>query len=508
MSHIRDFEFIVTGSEKEALLLEINLIKKHTPPYNIMFMDDKTYPYIEITKENNFVVRTTRNIKNKKSEYFGPYPSSQSAYEIVRLINQIFCVRKCRHIPDSPCLYYHMHQCLGPCIHEIDPKENEMTRKKIKKFLQGDTKEVMDSLQAKMMEASENLQFEKAQEIYNTIQALEHVIEKQTIDSKDRANRDVFGYYVDSGYISFQGFFIRQGKLLERNMSITPLYEDEMDAFTSFIMQYYEKNVVPKEILVPSGTPVDVLKEALNTNVHIPVRGEKKKLIDLVYKNAKEAHEQKFKLVFRKDNELRQANEMLSKIFNADIHTVEMFDNSHIQGTFNVSGLVVFKDGLPDKNSYRHYKLDGYRSDVDSMKEVIYRRYFRLLKEHLPMPDLLLVDGGAAQIAAAKEIIAGQCVARGNRNQQHDRDRSEGDDEAVLEKPQIGRAGKDLREVLQRRVDREEPGRHAHDNVARKQGAVDHPVNREQQHEQNDCNDHILGNLFSSIALFHFCFPP
>ena len=255
------------------------------------------------------------------------------------------------------------------------------------------------------MEASENLQFEKAQEIYNTIQALEHVIEKQTIDFKDRANRDVFGYYVDSGYISFQGFFIRQGKLLERNMSITPLYEDEMDAFTSFIMQYYEKNVVPKEILVPEGTPVDVLKEALNTNVHIPVRGEKKKLIDLVYKNAKEAHEQKFKLVFRKDNELRQANEMLSKIFNADIHTVEMFDNSHIQGTFNVSGLVVFKDGLPDKNSYRHYKLDGYRSDVDSMKEVIYRRYFRLLKEHLPMPDLLLVDGGAAQIAAAKEII-------------------------------------------------------------------------------------------------------
>ena len=401
VSHIRDFEFIVTGSEKEALLLEINLIKKHTPPYNIMFMDDKTYPYIEITKENNFVVRTTRNIKNKKSEYFGPYPSSQSAYEIVKLINQIFCVRKCRHIPDSPCLYYHMHQCLGPCIHEIDPKENEVTRKKIKKFLQGDTKEVMDSLQAKMMEASENLQFEKAQEIYNTIQALEHVIEKQTIDFKDRANRDVFGYYVDSGYISFQGFFIRQGKLLERNMSITPLYEDEMDAFTSFIMQYYEKNVVPKEILVPSGTPVDVLKEALNTNVHIPVRGEKKKLIDLVYKNAKEAHEQKFKLVFRKDNELRQANEMLSKIFNADIHTVEMFDNSHIQGTFNVSGLVVFKDGLPDKNSYRHYKLDGYRSDVDSMKEVIYRRYFRLLKEHLPMPDLLLVDGGAAQIAAS-----------------------------------------------------------------------------------------------------------
>ena len=224
-------------------------------------------------------------------------------------------------------------------------------------------------------------------------------------NAEQKKEATVFGYYVDSGYISFQAFFIRQGKLLERNMSITPLYEDEMDAFTSFIMQYYEKNVVPKEILVPQGTPVDVLKEALNTNVHIPIRGEKKKLIEMVYKNAKEAHEQKFQLVFRKDNELKKANAMLSKIFDANIHTVEMFDNSHIQGTFNVSGLVVFKDGIPDKNSYRHYKLDGYRSDVDSMKEVIYRRYFRLLKEHLPMPDLLLVDGGAAQISAEKEII-------------------------------------------------------------------------------------------------------
>lgn len=405
VAHIRDFEFIVTGSEKEALLLEINLIKKHTPPYNIMFMDDKTYPYIEVTKENNFRVCTTRNIKSRKSEYFGPYPSSQSAYEIVKLINQIFPIRKCRHIPDSPCLYYHMHQCLAPCIHDVDASENNRIKKKVKKFLQGDTKEIMYSLQSKMVEASENLQFEKAQEIYNTITSLQHVIEKQTIDFKDRANRDVFGYFVDKGYISFQGFFIRQGKLLERNMSITPLYEDEMEAFTSFIMQYYEKNVIPREILVPENTPVDVLKEALNTNVHIPLRGEKKKLVDLVYKNAKEAHEQKFQLVFRKDNELKKANDMLSKIFKADIHTVEMFDNSHIQGTFNVSGLVVFKDGLPDKNQYRHYKLDGYRSDVDSMKEVIYRRYFRLLKEHLPMPDLLLVDGGALQIQAAKEII-------------------------------------------------------------------------------------------------------
>lgn len=407
VSHIRDFEFIVTDSEKEALLLEINLIKKHTPPYNIMFMDDKAYPYIELTREDDFTVRVLRNVKkkNRKNEYFGPYPSSQSAYEMVRLIHQIYPIRKCKNIPKQACLYYHMHQCNAPCIHTVDTKENARLRKKVQAFLRGDTKDVVDSLNEKMLKASENLQFEKAKEIHDTILAIDHVVEKQTIDFKDQGNRDVFGYYVDKGYISFQGFFIRQGKLLERNMSIVPLYEDEMDAFTSFIMQYYENNVVPKEILVPEGTSVDVLKESLETNVHIPIRGEKKKLVDMVYKNAKEAHEQKFQLIYRKDQELKDANDELSKLFDKEIHMVEMFDNSHIQGTFNVSGLVVFKDGLPDKNKYRHYKLDGYRSDMDSLKEVIYRRYFRLLKEHKPMPDLLIVDGGALQIMAAKEIL-------------------------------------------------------------------------------------------------------
>lgn len=405
VSKIRDFEFIVTGSEKEALLLEINLIKKHTPPFNIMFMDDKSYPYIEITRDDNFMVRVTRNIKNKKSEYFGPYPSSQSAYEIVKLINMIFPIRKCKNLGKQACLYYHMHQCLAPCIKEVDPKINASYRKKIRKFLQGDSKEILDSLESKMLEASENLQFEKAQEIHETILAIHHVLEKQTIDFKDRQDRDVFGYYVDKGYISFQGFFIRQGKLLERTLSIVPLFEDEQEAFISFIVQYYQKNIVPKEILVPEGTDVDVLIGALDTNVHIPVRGEKKKLVELVLKNAKEAHDQKFQLIFRKDAQLLSANEKLSSIFKADIHTVELFDNSHIQGTYNVSGLVVFKDGKPDPSSYRHYKLDTYRSDMDSMKEVIYRRYFRLLREGKPMPDLLLVDGGAIQINAAKEII-------------------------------------------------------------------------------------------------------
>lgn len=410
VSNIRDFEFIVTDSEKEALLLEINLIKKHTPPFNIMFMDDKSYPYIAVGKEDYFSVFVTRDAKNKKYDYYGPYPSAQSAHDIVRLINQIFPIRKCRSLPKQPCLYYHMHQCLGPCFKKIDKMSMQALRIQIVKFLKGDTKSIVDDLLKKMQKASDALQFEKAQEIYETIQAIEHVSEKQTIDFKDRQNRDVFGYYEDKGYISFQGFFIREGKLLERTLSMSPIYEDSSDAFVSFILQYYQKNVVPKEILVPEGTPTEELSEALDTHVRIPIRGEKKKLVDLVIKNAKEAHEQKFQLVFRKDQQLKQACLKLSSIFHKEIHTVELFDNSHIQGQYNVSGLVVFVDGKADKKQYRHYKLDTYRSDMDSMKEVIYRRYFRLLKEHKHMPDLLLVDGGASQIEAAKEIKEQLCL--------------------------------------------------------------------------------------------------
>ncbi len=404
VQRIRDFEFIVTDSEKESLLLEINLIKKYRPPFNIMLMDDSSYPYIVMTGDRYFSVRTTRNVKNKKHEYFGPYPSSQSANEMVKLINQIYPIRKCKTIPKQPCLYYHMHQCVGMCIHDIDELEYAEYKKEIRKFLKGDTKQNVQSLTEQMEQASENLQFEKAQDLYQMIQSIEYVTTKQTIDFKDRQSRDVFGYYEDKGYISFQGFFIRDGKLLERTFSVIPIYEDTMDAFVSFILQYYQKNVIPREILVPEGTPVDTLSEALETNVHIPIRGEKKTLVNLVNKNAKTAHEQKFELAFRKQNELEQANRELGHIFSADIHTVELFDNSHISGTFNVSGLVVFVDGKPDKNQYRHYKLDGYRSDLDSMREVIYRRYFRLLKEQKPMPDLLLVDGGALQIQVAKEI--------------------------------------------------------------------------------------------------------
>ncbi len=405
VSNIQDFEFIKTSTEKEALLLEINLIKKHRPPFNIMFMDDKMYPYIEVTKEPVFQVRIARKVTNRKNDYYGPYPVSTYAYDMVKLINRLFPIRKCRSMPKQACLYYHMHQCQGYCVKEVDPEETAKLRNKITRFLKGNTKEILDELQEQMMAASEALNFEKAGELRDEIKSINYIIEKQTIDFSSKENFDVFGWYETNGYISFQGFFIREGKLLERNMSITPIYEDAQEAFISYILQFYQTNMVPSVIYVPKGTNAEILQDALNVKVQIAKRGEKKKLTDLVTKNAREAHEQKFKLVYKKDRELEMATMHLGRIFGKQIHTVELFDNSHISGAYNVSGLVVFKNGKPDKRQYRKYQLGEYKGDTESMKEVVYRRYFRLLKEDKPMPDLLLVDGGIQQIHAARQIL-------------------------------------------------------------------------------------------------------
>ena len=406
VSNIDDFEYIVTGSEKEALLLEINLIKKHTPPYNIMFMDDKTYPYIKLTKEKAPILRVVRNTKDRKAEYFGPFPDSGAAWETMKLLNQLYPLRKCRHLPKKACLYYHMGQCLAPCEQAIDEKVYADMANGIRKFLKGDVKEILTQLKADMQQASEELAFEKAQEKLNLIHAIEHVTAKQQIDFKDHKDRDVFGYYVDKGYISIQGFFVRGGKLLERELSIQPLYEQPQDAFISFILQYYAKNPLPQEILLPKEYEIEHLQEILSeAKILQPLRGDKLKLVEMVLANAKNAHQQKFELVERKESRREEAMQQLCQLLHKDIHRIELFDNSHISGAFNVSGMVVFKDGEPSRQDYRTYRLGEYVSDLDSMKEVVYRRYFRLLKERGRFPDLLIVDGGYLQIEAAKEII-------------------------------------------------------------------------------------------------------
>ena len=406
VANIDDFEYIVTGSEKEALLLEINLIKKHTPPYNIMFMDDKTYPYIKLTKEKAPILRVVRNTKDRKAEYFGPFPDSGAAWETMKLLNQLYPLRKCRHLPKKACLYYHMGQCLAPCEQAIDEKVYADMANGIRKFLKGDVKEILTKLKADMQQASEELAFEKAQEKLNLIHAIEHVTAKQQIDFKDHKDRDVFGYYVDKGYISIQGFFVRGGKLLERELSIQPLYEQPQDDFISFILQYYTKNPLPQEILLPKEYEIEHLQEILSeAKILQPLRGDKLKLVEMVLANAKNAHQQKFELVERKESRREEAMQQLCQLLHKDIHRIELFDNSHISGAFNVSGMVVFKDGEPSRQDYRTYRLGEYVSDLDSMKEVVYRRYFRLLKEKGRFPDLLIVDGGYLQIEAAKEII-------------------------------------------------------------------------------------------------------
>lgn len=405
VSNIDDFEYIVTSSEKEALLLEINLIKKHTPPYNIMFMDDKSYPYLKLTKENAPVLKVVRNTKDRKAHYFGPFPDSGAAWETAKLLNRIYPLRKCRRMPKKECLYYHMGQCLAPCIRDIDERVYADMVSGIQKFMRGDVREMLDTLHREMEQASEELLFEKAQEKLSLIHAIEHVTAKQQIDFKDRKDRDVFGYYVDKGYISIQGFFLRGGKLLERTLSIEPLYENEADAFVSFILQYYANNPLPQEILIPKEYDITHLEEILDTKILQPLRGDKLKLVDMVLANAKNAHEQKFELVERKESRRYEGMEQLCNLLQKEIHRIELFDNSHISGTHNVSGMVVYRDGGPSKKDYRTFRLGEYISDLDSMKEVIYRRYFRLLKEGARFPDLLIVDGGYLQIEAAREII-------------------------------------------------------------------------------------------------------
>ena len=405
VSNIDDFEYIVTSSEKEALLLEINLIKKHTPPYNTMFMDDKSYPYLKLTKENAPVLKVVRNTKDRKAYYFGPFPDSGAAWETAKLLNRIYPLRKCRRMQKKECLYYHMGQCLAPCIKEIDERVYADMVSGIQKFMRGDVKDILDTLHREMEQASEELLFEKAQEKLSLIHAIEHVTAKQQIDFKDRKDRDVFGYYVDKGYISIQGFFLRGGKLLERTLSIEPLYENEADAFVSFILQYYANNPLPQEILIPKEYDITHLEEILDTKILQPLRGDKLKLVDMVLANAKNAHEQKFELVERKESRRYEGMEQLCNLLQKEIHRIELFDNSHISGTHNVSGMVVYRDGEPSKKDYRTFRLGEYISDLDSMKEVIYRRYFRLLKEGARFPDLLIVDGGYLQIEAAREII-------------------------------------------------------------------------------------------------------
>ena len=408
VDHIWDFDYIVTGSEKEALLLEINLIKDYTPEYNIMFMDNTYYPYIELTDETHPRLKIVRKTKNKKNKYFGPYPDATAARNTFKLLNKLYPLRKCNHVPDKPCLYYSLHQCLGPCINEVDKSQYDEIRKELISFIHGNTKSKIDDLTEKMMTASENLQFELAKEYRDLIRSIEYVTAKQNVQFGDYKDRDILGYFIDKGYISIQLFFMREGKLLYHDFNLEPVGEDFEEDLIRFLVTYYQTHPEPYELLIPQDVDLELLTEILSCHVLQPQRGDKKSLVEMANKNAKEALEKKFLLKEKTDEKtILPIIELGQKLGIDTPHTIELYDNSNIQGAYAVAGMVVYKDGVPSKKDYRKYKIKTVEGpdDYASMKEVIYRRYYRLLMEQKEMADLIIVDGGLGQIKVAKEVI-------------------------------------------------------------------------------------------------------
>ncbi|WP_142977415.1 excinuclease ABC subunit UvrC [Enterococcus faecalis] len=413
VSEIDDFEYIVTESNIEALLLEINLIHKNNPKYNIMLKDDKTYPFIKITNEKYPRLMITRKVLKDKALYFGPYPDVNAANETKKLLDRLFPLRKCNPSQKTPCLYYHLGQCLCPYAFDVDPQVYNDMVEEIKGFLSGGHTEIQDRLQEKMAYAAAHMEFEKAAEFRDQIKAIETVMTRQKMTNVDLIDRDVFGYAVDKGWMCVQVFFVRQGKLIERDVSIFPFYDDASEAFLTFIGQFYQENehFVPKEVLIPDDIDKESVEALLATKVLQPQRGEKKKLVKLASKNAAVALNEKFDLIVRKQERTIGAVEKLGNAMNipAPIR-IEAFDNSNIMGTNPVSAMVVFIDGRPAKNEYRKYKIKTVQGpdDYASMREVIYRRYSRVLKEGLPFPDLILIDGGKGQVDVAKDVLANQ----------------------------------------------------------------------------------------------------
>lgn len=408
VDHIWDFDYIVTGSEKEALLLEINLIKDYTPEYNIMFMDNTYYPYIELTDETHPRLKIVRKTKNKKNKYFGPYPDATAARNTFKLLNKLYPLRKCNHVPDKPCLYYSLHQCLGPCINEVDKSQYDEIRKELISFIHGNTKSKIDELTEKMMTASENLQFELAKEYRDLIRSIKYVTAKQNVQFGDYKDRDILGYFIDKGYISIQLFFMREGKLLYHDFNLEPVGEDFEEDLIRFLVTYYQTHPEPYELLIPQDVDLELLTEILSCHVLQPQRGDKKSLVEMANKNAKEALEKKFLLKEKTDEKtILPIIELGQKLGIDTPHTIELYDNSNIQGAYAVAGMVVYKDGVPSKKDYRKYKIKTVEGpdDYASMKEVIYRRYYRLLMEQKEMADLIIVDGGLGQIKVAKEVI-------------------------------------------------------------------------------------------------------
>lgn len=441
VSEIRDFEYIVTGSNMEALILECNLIKKHSPRYNVLLKDDKTYPYIKITNERHPRLEVTRKILKDKAKYFGPYPNAYAAQQTKKLLDRMYPLRKCNVMPKEVCLYYHMGQCLAPCVKEVPQETYDEMIQEIVSFLNGGHEEIKQELQRKMEEAAEELYFERAKELRDQIRSIDALMEKQKITMNDARNRDVFGFAVDKGWMCVQILYVRQGKMIERHASVFPFYGEAYGDFLSYVTQYYSDNpALPQEILLPDMKPgqreeqagedvegpvseasddeggelldaesgAAALQNWLNVKTLVPKRGLKRQMTQMAFDNARVALDEKFRLIERDEERTSRAAENLGVALGLnELSRIEAFDNSNIQGTNPVSAMVVFIDGKPAKKEYRKYKVRTVQGpdDVETMREVVRRRYERVLKENLPLPDLIVMDGGKGQMAAAKDVL-------------------------------------------------------------------------------------------------------
>ena len=413
VSEIRDFETIITSTDKEAFLLEITLIQKHKPYYNIKLKRGTGYPYIKITHEKDPQLKIVSQVKKDGGYYFGPYPNVYAATETLQLLQKVYPLRRCNGYQKRPCLYYHMGQCLGACFKEVPQSEYEKQIKKIKSFLNGNVSKIKKELEQKMKTASENLEFERAAEIRDQIHYVEMTVEKQKIISNDNTPRDLFAFYMNKGWLSLQIFSIRQARLMKREKRLFPCIDTPEAELESFILQFYnQKNrILPKEILIPSGMDKETLSEILGIPVKTPQRGQKRDLLEMAQKNAKLVLEEKFRLLELDERKTTGAmNEITDALGLPNGHRIEAFDHSHLQGEDLVSAMVCFIDGKPEKTEYRKYKLKNvdHADEAASTREVIYRRYSRLLKEKANLPDLILMDGASIQINAAVDVLHNQ----------------------------------------------------------------------------------------------------
>ena len=413
VSEIVDFEFIVTESNIEALLLEINLIKENKPKYNIMLKDDKSYPFIKITNETYPRLIITRQVKKDGGLYFGPYPDVGAANEIKRLLDRLFPFRKCTNPPEKVCFYYHMGQCKAHTICHVDSQYFKELAQEVAAFLKGQDDQIIEDLRGKMAGAAQAMEFEKAAEYRDLIQSIGTLRTKQRVMAKDLQNRDVFGYYVDKGWMCVQVFFVRQGKLIERDVNLFPYYNDPDEDFLTYIGQFYQEksHLKPNEILIPADIDEEAVRAMVDTKVLKPQRGEKKQLVNLAIKNARVSLQQKFDLLEKSIEKTQGAIENLGQLLNIPTPVrIESFDNSNIMGTSPVSAMVVFVNGKPSKKDYRKYKIKTVvgPDDYASMREVIKRRYSRVIRDGLTPPDLIVIDGGQGQVNIAKEVIQDQ----------------------------------------------------------------------------------------------------